>query len=424
MSASNLHAKTRPPSAAHRWIHCPESAHVTAMYPNDETDASLKGDNWHNCMEDTIRFGFVPPSADPDMTEAFEDLLAYVMRRIAEKGEMPIIKVEVRLDIPLTGEFGTADIVLIWSDEIEVIDHKSGYVPVNVVRNEQMLCYLIGVIALYGRRPKYKITIHQPNFDHVDGPLRSYDVTDLDIVLFENEVTYSIAHENELIAGPWCKETYCPHRGACEAFKVYTKDDLTLGWNTSEYKAMSDADLVKALDAAEELAGYRNALRVEAMRRIMGMDRKLDGYKVVKGRRSRAVLKPKELVVSVANGMGAEWAARLFPDLNWIGGHVKEWIDQYAPTGKLPEELYKNLGTPKHIEDVIKQYAKVNKMPRGGWKDLYDAVVGAYIRETANGLSLEKAIDGRPAHQRGSEFGPLTPAPYQAAQANQNTRIL
>lgn len=409
---SKAHAKTRPPSSAHRWVHCPNSAHIAAMYPHEESEASLKGDMWHKCMEDTIRFGFVPPSADPDVTEAMEDLLAYVNKRIAEKGEVPIILVEVRLDIPLTGEFGTCDILLVWDDEIEVLDHKSGYVPVDVVRNDQMLTYLLGAIALYGTRPKYRLSVHQPNFDHIDGPLRNYDATEHDVLMYESQVQSSIQNENQVIAGPHCKATYCPHRGACEAFRQYSLEDLTLGWNTSEYKAMTDQNLAAALDAAEELAGYRTALRTEAMRRIMGLDRQVTGYKVVKGRRSRAVSKPRELVTSVQLQMGHEWACRLFPELEWAGTSV--------PVTN--ENVLKSLGTPKHIEDVIKQYAKTHRLPRGGWKQVYDNVVGAYIRETANGLALEKAIDGRPAHKRGSEFGTIQ-AP-QVHKANQAINLL
>jgi len=402
---SKAHAKTRPPSSAKRWIHCPHSAHISAMYPHEESDSSLKGDMWHRHMEDTIRFGFVPPSADLDVTEAMEDLLAYANKRIAEKSEVPRILVEVRLDIPITGEFGTCDILLVWDDEIEVLDHKSGYVAVEVVRNDQMLTYLLGAIALYGTRPKYRLSIHQPNFDHADGTLRHYDASEHDVLMFESQVQLSIKNENQVVAGPHCKESYCPHRGACEAFRQYTLDDLTLGWNTSEYRAMTDANLAGALDAAEELAGYRNALRTEAMRRIMGLDRQIVGYKVVKGRRSRAIAKPRELIDSVSGTMGFEWAAKMFAGLEWAANDLHGVLT--GNVGHLTDELIKCLGTPKHIEDVIKEYAKTHRLPRGGWKQVYDNVVGAYIRETANGLALEKAIDGRPAHKRGSEFGTI-----------------
>jgi hypothetical protein len=414
------HAKTRPPSSAKRWIHCPHSAYVAAMYPNEESDQSRKGDLWHKYMEDAITFGGVPKSADTDVTDAMEDLLAYVKGRIVEKGERPKILVEVKLDIPLTGEFGTCDVLMVWDDEIEVLDHKSGYVPVDVKYNDQMMTYLTGAIAAYGARAKYRLSVHQPNYDHVDGSLRHHDVLACDVADFETKVCASIQQEHLLLAGAWCKDTYCPHRGACAAFADYTRENLALGWNTSEYKTMDDATLTKALDDAEELAGYRNALRVEAMRRIVGLDRTINGYKVVKGRRSRAVIDPAKLVESVGATMGVEWAARLFPDLAWLGDKLEQVIPDPA---NMPEEVLKSLGTPKHIENVVKQYAKALDLPRGMWETLYTNVVGQYIRETANGLSLEKAIDGRPAHRKGSEFGTID-ASAPVYQADQNINLL
>lgn len=406
---ATMHAKTRPPSAGDRWINCPESAHVVPMYPNDETDASRKGDYWHEVMEDTITFGVVPPSVDPDVSEAMEDLLTYVNRRIVEMGGRGNVQVyvEVQLDIPATGEFGTADIILVSKDEIEVIDEKSGYVPVNVEKNVQMLNYLDGAIAKHGTRPKYTVTVHQPNYDHIDKAIRSYTVTELDLAHFYEKVARSVANERELIAGPWCKKTYCPHRGACQAFATYAKDDLTLGWHTSEYKGLSDADLTKALDASDELNGYRAELRTEAMRRILNMDRTLHGYKIVKGRKQRAILDPLKLIGSVIDNIGIEWAMKMFPDLAWTGNALRDVLlhklDVTSP-------VLKNLGTAKAVEDVIKMYAKSMKLPRGGWEGVYKNVVGKYIRETASGLTLEKAIDGRPAHKRGGEFGVIDPA--------------
>jgi hypothetical protein len=383
------------------------------MYPNDESAASNKGDIWHEVMEDTIMFGGVPPRADPDATEAMEDLLAYVNSRIAFKGERPRMFVETRLDIPSTGEFGTVDILLVWTDEIEVIDLKSGYVPVHVEKNDQMLNYLTGAIDIHGERLKYTITIFQPNFDHKDGPLRSYVVEPFDLIEFDQRVAWSIAHENLLIAGPWCKETYCPHRGACAVFYEYTQKDLTLGWHTSEYKALSDDDLSRALDASDELGGYRGELRSEAMRRILNMDRKIHGYKMVKARKSRTIRDALKLIGNVIDTMGLEWAARMFPDLEWANNDLSSVL-KYNLDATSP--ILKNIGTPKHIEDVIKQYAKVHSLPRGGWQKVYANVVGSYIIETHGGLTLEKAIDGRPSHKRGSEFGPIGSIPAQSVQ--------
>lgn len=395
---ATAHAKNRPPSAAKRWLSCPFSATVAPLYPNDETEASAKGDLWHKLMEDRLTFGVLPLSCDPDAAEAMEVLSEYVQKRFKEGGRGTRIYIEQRLDIKETGEFGTGDVIIVAPLFIEVIDEKSGYVAVEPF-TEQLLTYLCGAIDAYGTRPEYYVTIHQPNFDHVDGVMRTSPVSDLGVEQHRARMVWSMENPDHVEAGPHCKATYCNHRGACEAFRVYAQNDLALGWHPGELKGMSDADLSKALDAADELHGYRQELRAEAMRRIMNMDRKVHGYKVVKARKSRAVRDPLKVVQRVWDALGIEWARKLLPDL--------EFVPNLQPT--LPAAL-KHLGTPKHIEDVLKQYARVHNLPRTGWKQLYENVVGEYIIETAGGLTLERAIDGRPAHKRGSEFGVIDPA--------------
>lgn len=400
---TTAHAKNRPPSAAKRWLSCPFSATVASMYDNDETDASLKGDLWHALMEDRLTFGTLPPTCDPDAAEAMEALAEYVQKRLDNQidcvGDECRLYIEQQLDITETGEFGTADVIIVATSSIEIIDEKSGYVPVDVEGNEQCLTYLCGAIDKYGVREKYRITIHQPNFDHADGPLRWWEPTDIDISNHRARMTRSMVNPDHCEAGHHCKASYCDHRGACAAFANYAQNDLSLGWYPSELKAVSDDDLSKTLDAADELAGYRTEARAEAMRRIINMDRKIHGYKVVKGRRNRAVRNARGLINNVRDMLGLEWAVRMVPDLAWLGD---------IPLDR--EETLKHLGTPKHIEDVLKQYARMHNLPRGGWKQLYDNVVGEYIVEQASGLTLERAIDGRPAHKRGSEFGAIGPA--------------
>lgn len=391
---ATAHAKNRPPSAAKGWLSCPYYATVAPLYDNADTDASLKGDLWHEHMEDRLTFGTLPLACDPDAADAMEVLAEYVMERFKEGGPGTKLYIEQQLDVTETGEFGTCDVEIVSPLFLEVDDEKSGYVPVDVVGNEQCLTYLCAAIDKHGPRPSYRIGIHQPNFDHADGPLRFWEPTEADIAAHRARMIWSVENPDLCIAGSHCKAVYCDHRGACEAFRVYAQDDLSLGWHASELKAMSDSDLAKALDASDELAGWRTELRSEAMRRIINMDRKIHGYKVVKGRRNRAVRDPLKVVQQVWELCGIEWARRLMPDL--------AWIPNLQPT--LPDAL-KHLGTPKHIEDVLKQYARQHKLPRGGWKQLYDNVVGQYIIETAGGLTLERAIDGRPAHKRGSEFG-------------------
>lgn len=406
---ATAHAKHRPPSAAKRWLSCPFSAHIAAMYPNTSSEKSLKGDYWHELMEDKIIFGTLPKNIDPDAADAMDDLYAYVKQRIEAMGGPGKVRVfvEVELSIPETGEFGTVDILLVSEREIEIIDLKSGYVAVNVKMNPQMMIYLLGALAIHGERKSYRVTIFQPLYDHVDGPFRSFDPSEADIEWLRREIKYSMENDDECKAGRHCKETYCPHRGACAPFSEYVKDDLVRGWHTSEVRGIPDAELAIFLDAADELSGWRNELRSEAMRRIMNMDRHIEGYKVVKGRKQRAILPGKELdiVNTVNDKLGTDWAIKLFPDLS-------TFLSALGFPLSADDAALKFIGTPKHIEDVIRQYAREHSLPRGGWQGVYDNTVGPYIRETAMGLTLEKSIDGRPAHKRGSEFGSImSPTP-------------
>jgi hypothetical protein len=402
------HAKNRPPSAAKRWLSCPYSASIVSMYPRDETDASLKGDQWHEYMETILTYGTLPVNTDPDAYDAMHELLEYTLKRFSEMGGAKQTKmfVEQRLDIPQTREFGTADIILVSDKEIEIIDEKSGYVPVEVKMNPQLMIYLLGAIALHGPRKKYTITLHQPNYDHVDGSLRSYAVNDEDIEWLEREIKYALANEDQCSAGKHCKETYCDHRGSCQIFMDYVQRDLKLGWHTSEIKSISDEMLSTALDAADELSGWRNSLRSEAMRRIMNMDRKVNGYKVVKGRKSRAVVNPSELANAMYDAIGAEWAIKLFPDLS-------PFLSALSFPLIADDPALKFIGSAKHVEDICKLYCNQNRGPRGAWKTVYDTFAAPYIRDTANGLTLERAIDARPSHKRGSEFGSLVSTPNQ-----------
>lgn len=397
---ATAHAKHRPPSGAKGWVSCPLYAKVAPLYNRADTEQSLKGDLWHELMETLFAYGTLPLDCDPDAADALQDFYDYVMGLFKEYPGGKLYIEEV-LDIPETGEFGTVDILFVHPEIIVVLDHKSGYVAVEVRENYQMLTYLLGAIARFGPRPKYLLGVHQPNYDHVDGSLRTWEPDHSDVEIYRDKVLWSMENPDHVQAGPHCKETYCEHRGACAAFHEYVVNDLSLGWHPTEIKGLDDAKLAKALDAADQVNGYRQELRAEAMRRIMNMDRKIEGYKVVKSRRNRSVTDARALVGAVRDTLGPEWAFRLFPELAWAS------VEQVLT---LREEILKHLGTPKHIEDVLKQYARQMKLPRNGWKMLYDNVVGQYIRETAAGLTLEKAIDGRPAHRRGSEFGVIDPA--------------
>jgi hypothetical protein len=380
---AGIHAKNYPPSSATRYLSCPGSVTVAPLYPEDPSVASDRGDMAHLALAAGLLFEVEPNTPDVDVNESVGLALDWVRERRFEYGADCNLHVEQRLDIPITGEFGTADLVLEAPQILEVADFKNGYVPVDVFMNAQMLSYLIGAIAKYGERKRYRITVIQPNYNHRDGPIRTYDVSNDDIRWFEDELTRAVASK-EFYAGKHCKKTYCPHRGTCQTFQAWAIDNAGAAWFPSEVNALSDEQLAESLDYADILHGIRDELRKEAMRRQINMDRRIPGWKLVR----------------------SKMAIREFKS----DGVISQVADVARAMGATDEDLYdRKFVSVKGIEDFAKKYAQLNKLGRGAWKTLWNNQFAPFVRESVPGLTLEREIDGRPAHRRGGEFGAILP---------------
>lgn len=374
-----VHAKYRQPSSSERWLSCPGSVTQMQLYPNEPSEASIKGDRAHKLLELAIEWGVVPNDPDIDLVYSVMFALEWVNNQAKEYGKGVELYTEQQLEIPETGEVGTTDIIFVGKDFIHVIDYKNGYVPVDVKMHPQMMLYLCGAIAKWGERKHYKISIIQPNYVHVDGMVRHYEVTQDDLTWFRGEVQHAISNDY-LAAGKHCKKTYCPHRGSCQVFATWAPENLQLAWFPGELNGMTDDQLAEALDHADILQGWRDALRGEALRRMLHQDRKIDGYKLVKARKDRDFRSP-------------EHRDRVFDNLREFG--VSE------------DQLYaKSPISVAGVERVIKGIFKTQG--RNAWRKGMDTLCPDDMLSTATqSLTVEKAIDGRKPYSRGAEFTPL-----------------
>jgi RecB family exonuclease len=87
------------------------------------------------------------------MAELVQDYVDHVKSLV--QGDK--LMVEQRVDFtPFVDEadsFGTADVVIVRSDEVQVIDLKTGRTPVEVESNTQMMTYALGVLHELARAP-------------------------------------------------------------------------------------------------------------------------------------------------------------------------------------------------------------------------------------------------------------------------------
>lgn len=376
----SAHAKYRPPSAASRWLSCSASASLLTLYPNLPSDASIKGDEGHFMLETALEWGIVPDHTDIDLVYMVQMAVDHVTAKKASLGPKCELHVETTLDIPETGEIGTADLIYVTPTLLDIEDFKSGYVPVDVKMNAQCMTYLLGAIAKFGERPNYRIGVIQPAYSHRDGMIRHYDVSQEDVDWFRREVLHSMTTDT-FTAGKHCRTTYCPHRGACAAFLAYAEEHLADAWWPGEIGGLSDDELGYALDHADILQGYRDQLRGEVLRRIVNQGKQITGYKVVKGRVNR-------------DFASDEARDKIFNALREIGATEDELYEKVpisiAGVDRVLKRIYKNFG-------------------RGAWLEARERIISDAMLDTKNQpLTVEKDIDGRKPYKRGSEFTPLT----------------
>lgn len=375
----SAHAKYRPPSAASRWLSCAASAELLTLYPNLPNDASIKGDEGHFLLTTAVEWATIPDHPDIDLFYMVKMAYEHVLEHKAKLGGQ--LYSEIQLDIPETGEFGTADLVYVGDKFIEIEDFKTGYVPVDVKLNAQLMTYLLGAIAKFGERGRYRIGVIQPAYVHRDGMIRHYDVTQDDVEWFRKEVLYSMTN-NQFTPGKHCKTTYCPHRGSCAAFNAWSREHLADAYYPGEIGGMTDDELGDAADHADILQGQRDAIRGEILRRIVNQGRQITGYKVVKGKLNR------------------DYASNAARD---------KIFNTLRELGVTDDELYEKV--PISIAGVERVFKRIYKnYGRGAWAEAFDRVVTSDLLLDGNrALTVEKEIDGRKPYKRGSEFTPLTP---------------
>jgi hypothetical protein len=387
------HAKERPPSAALRWLNCTASIEVVPLYPNDDSEASLKGDKVHLALENSILFGITPDTDDPDADMNVRDVMEWVAEQRKILGPDTKVYAERQYDIAEINSYGTCDLTLVAPKAIHIGDYKNGYVMTDAY--EQMMTYLLGAIAEFGERDFYYITVIQPNYNHRDGPYRTSVIFPSDIREFKDRVAHAM-NMKYYQAGSWCKKTYCPHRGACATFLAWAKREGEDAYYSHEVNAITDEQLATALDHADTLHGIRDEHRKEAMRRMAQHGRSIKGYKLVKSRINR------------------EFAGEAGRDQCHVAllqiGYTQENFMEKKPFKVAGLTMYETVPlTVPAIEKMVKQ--KYKNFGNGKWKAIWDEYFRPHIREYSGSLTLERDTDGRPAHTRGSEFGSINPAP-------------
>jgi len=230
------------PSSAGRWVACPGSVRLEAMFPEDtESEAAREGIAAHWALAEllhgrAVAEGQITPDnfvLTAEQVQGAELHVDYLRRIIARHPGEPVqMFVEHRVDCHrVHGDcWGTLDTAL-WFPGIMKLylpDFKFGHGWVEVFENWQLLTYLAGMLQtlqINGRDDQavsVELGIVQPRSYHPDGAIRTWELMASDARPYINKLSMAaddaLGPDPQLRVNPECDN--CNARHACPALQA------------------------------------------------------------------------------------------------------------------------------------------------------------------------------------------------------------
>ena len=295
-------AKTRTlerASSAHRWLHCPPSAKLTAGVTEAPSEAALQGTAAHALAEHKLRRALKQQSKRPvskyeddEMNTHTDDYVAYVLEQYEQaKQTTPgaVIYIEQHLDFSnvVPGGFGTGDCLIVADGTLHVIDLKYGLgVLVEAEWNPQMMLYAIGALALFDALydiEQVALTVFQPRRENVST--WTISVTELNKwaeQTLKPAAELAAKGEGEFYAGAWCQ--FCRIASTCRA-----RAEANLELAKFEFAPPAELSADEVADVLAQIPGltrWASDVQDYALSQALSGER-YEGFKLVAGRSIR-----------------------------------------------------------------------------------------------------------------------------------------
>ena len=298
MMTPQKHALLSDPSA-HRWLHCPPSAKLTAGVTEAPSEAALQGTAAHALAEHKLRRALrqqskrpVSKYEDDEMNTHTDDYVDYVLEQYEQaKQTTPgaVIYIEQHLDFSnvVPGGFGTGDCLIVADGTLHVIDLKYGLgVLVEAEWNPQMMLYAIGALALFDALydiEQVALTVFQPRRENVST--WTISVTELNKwaeQTLKPAAELAAKGEGEFYAGAWCQ--FCRIASTCRA-----RAEANLELAKFEFAPPAELSADEVADVLAQIPGltrWASDVQDYALSQALSGER-YEGFKLVAGRSIR-----------------------------------------------------------------------------------------------------------------------------------------
>ena len=315
------HARLSPSSAS-RWMQCPGSIRECSGIVEEASPYAAEGTAAHALLEYCLQNSLAPESFigqtfnDFEVTREMADAVGVAHQYVADLYQSAIDcggtfqmypEVNVfparleRLDVD-----GTADIVVVTDQMVEVIDYKHGAgVAVSPRGNRQLQIYGIGALdtlGLEGDKP-LRTTIIQPRVNQLDGPIHFCTYSPEQVDQFTEEIRVAAAATDDpnapLVPGEeQCR--FCRAKSTCTALADHSLkaaqvvfDDLTVATpamieenSLRPVNQLTEEQVCMILDNEALIRNWLTAVTDHAKEEML-KGRSYPGFKLVAGRKSR-----------------------------------------------------------------------------------------------------------------------------------------
>lgn len=294
-------------SGAVRWTACPPSARWEDELPDSSSEFAKEGTLAHEYLElmlrhkvaGTLEMGDAAKAHSAiedreretisgEMAAAVREVCEYVQGMQIGFPEAPFVGIETRVDFSHIAPegFGTADVILIGSGILHVIDFKYGKgVPVDATNNLQMALYALGALKKYEllyRIETVRMTIHQPRLDSVSTwELPVEDLLQLG-EWFKPRAQLAFEGKGKFTPGDHCR--FCRARQMCKA-RADENVKLAFG-DTPAAREITLAEIGDYLEKGRQVAAWLADLEAYALSESLA-GKQVPGWKAVEGQGSR-----------------------------------------------------------------------------------------------------------------------------------------
>lgn len=303
-------------SGSARYLACFGSVRMQKNITDVSSEQADLGTAVHEACEFSLRFGltvhnligleFYGHKITAEMADAGQLYVAYVRNMVESyKGRKLYVEQKVSIkSINAEDLAGTADAIILDLDnrKVYVVDYKNGRIPVEVSDNSQLIGYAIAAIDsnnLWSLVDDVEITIVQPNFQHIDGPVRSQTIGIWELKNWRNKFAEayhaSLRANAPLKAGSHCK--YCKAEGFCAANIHYLLNNVSL---TQSVEVMTPEQKEEVFEIGERLKPTLDAIKASLLEDAR-TGSKLTKYKLVKANNTYVCSNTEELSKAVVD---------------------------------------------------------------------------------------------------------------------------